>query len=215
MRNIYSRLPAILLSLLVAGCTANPYTDDKQVAKTAKYGGIAATVCGLAGAIDSSETALISAAACGLVAAGYGAYVDAQEAELRATLRGTGVRVSRDGDRITLVMPGHVVFDFDSKELDPSFYRTLSSVSLVLAEFDETRVSVVGHTDNVGGRDYNFDLSVERAVSVAVYLVTQGVDESRLDVIGAAFDRPIASNATAVGRAKNRRVEISIIPMSG
>jgi outer membrane protein OmpA-like peptidoglycan-associated protein len=70
----------------------------------------------------------------------------------------------------------------------------------------------VGHTDNTGSAAYNYDLSQRRAASVAAVLRNSGVAGSRLQIVGRGFDQPIASNATAQGRAQNRRVEIVIRP---
>ncbi len=87
---------ALLGTLLALGaCTTNPYTGEQQSSKAAKYGGGAAAVCGILGALDSREKALKSAAACGIVGAGVGAYMDVQEAKLREQLQGTGVQEGR------------------------------------------------------------------------------------------------------------------------
>ena len=73
----------------------------------------------------------------------------------------------------------------------------------------DAELNVVGHTDNVGGLDYNKDLSERRAASVVAYLTAQhGIDAARLTSIGAGMTSPIATNDTEEGRAKNRRVEL-------
>jgi outer membrane protein OmpA-like peptidoglycan-associated protein len=88
----------------------------------------------------------------------------------------------------------------------------LNSVATVLAKYADTAIRVSGHTDNTGSRQYNQNLSEKRADSVAEYLAAQGVARQRMVVQGQAFDQPIADNATAAGRAQNRRVEIYILP---
>ncbi len=207
-------ITAIFTLIAVTACTTNPYTGEQQASKTAVYGASAAAVCGLIGAMDSRKKAAQAALGCGIVGAGVGAYMDAQEAKLRAELEGTGVRVVREGDNIRLVMPGNITFETDSYNLRSSFYSVLSSVGAVLAKYPDTTIRVTGHTDNTGSRQYNQTLSEQRAQSVADYLVTRQVSRSRMQVQGMGFDQPIADNGTAEGRAANRRVELYILPKS-
>ncbi len=199
-------------ALLTAGCTTNPYTGEQQVSKAATYGAGAAAVCGLVGAIDSSQHARNAALGCGIVGAGVGAYMDVQEAKLREQLQGTGVSVVREGDNIRLVMPGNITFQTDSYNLRGDFYPVLNSVGEVLSKYADTTIRLTGHTDNTGSRQYNQTLSERRAGSVADYLVTREVIRSRMLVQGMSFDQPIADNGTAEGRAQNRRVELYILP---
>lgn len=210
-----ARLLFVLLSFSVVACTTNPYTGEQQASKAARYGGGAAALCGILGALDSREKALRSAAACGIVGAGVGAYMDVQEAKLREQLQGTGVQVVREGNNIRLIMPGNITFQTDSYNLRSNFYPVLNSVGVVLAQYHETTMRVSGHTDNTGSRAYNLELSEKRARSVADYLVTQGVAQTRMYVEGLGFDQPIADNGTAEGRARNRRVELHILPSAG
>jgi outer membrane protein OmpA-like peptidoglycan-associated protein len=209
-KHFHALLAAASISL--AGCTTNPYTGEQQASKAAKYGGGAAAVCGILGALDSREKAAKAALACGVVGAGVGAYMDVQEAKLREQLQGTGVQVVREGDNIRLVMPGNITFQTDSYALRTSFYPVLDSVSLVLAKYTDTTMRVSGHTDNTGSRSYNLELSEKRARSVADYLATREVAYTRMFVEGRAFDQPIADNDSAAGRAQNRRVELYILP---
>ena len=146
------------------------------------------------------------------VGGGVGYYLDAQAAELRAELVSTGVQVIEEQDSIRLIMPGNITFNTDSADINSSFYPVLNSVAKVLNKYSDSTVMVSGHTDNTGSADYNLNLSRQRAGSVAAYLQGQGVKESRFEVLGMGFSNPIASNATAEGRAQNRRVEIKIIP---
>jgi outer membrane protein OmpA-like peptidoglycan-associated protein len=196
----------------LAACTTNPYTGEQQASKTAAYGAGAAAVCGLIGAMDSRKKARNAALGCGLVGAGVGAYMDVQESKLREQLQGTGVQVVREGDNIRLIMPGNITFETDSYNLKTNFYPVLNSVGLVLAKYADTTMRVTGYTDNTGNRQYNQNLSERRARSVADYLATREVAQSRMYVQGLGFDQPIADNATAEGRAQNRRVELTILP---
>ncbi|HEY6131942.1 MAG TPA: OmpA family protein [Halioglobus sp.] len=208
------RIILFVLACIVAitACTTSPYTGEQQVSKTAAYGGGAAAVCGLLGALDSKKKARNAALGCGVVGAGVGAYMDVQESKLREQLQGTGVQVVREGDNIRLIMPGNITFPTDSYNLKPSFYSVLDSVGLVLSKYADTTLRVTGYTDNTGNRQYNQTLSEQRARSVADYLVTRELAQSRMYVQGLGLDQPIASNATADGRAQNRRVELTILP---
>ena len=134
--------------------------------------------------------------------------------QLRDQLRGTGVSVTRVGDRIILNMPSNITFPTDQSSILPAFYPTLNSVALVLKEYDKSIVNVYGHTDSQGSDGYNFTLSQQRASSVSQLLASQGVDPRRLNTQGFGESQPVASNDTESGRAQNRRVEIAISPLT-
>ena len=206
------RFTALAALAALTACTTNPYTGEQQASKAATYGAGAAAVCGLIGSMDSSKKARNAALGCGIVGAGVGAYMDVQEAKLREQLQGTGVQVVREGDNIRLIMPGNITFETDSYNLRPDFYPVLNSVGLVLAKYADTTMRVTGHTDNTGSREYNQTLSERRARSVADYLVTQNVAQSRMYVQGMGFDQPVADNSSPDGRSRNRRVELYILP---
>jgi outer membrane protein OmpA-like peptidoglycan-associated protein len=140
--------------------------------------------------------------------------MDRQEANLRHDLAGTGVSVTRMGDNITLNMPGSITFKSDSAELEPSFYKVLNSVDVVLKKYDKTVVEVAGHTDSTGPAEYNQALSERRANTVAQYLEGQGLPSDRVVTIGAGETRPVANNATPEGRQANRRVELTLTPLT-
>ena len=212
---------ATLISFLATACTTlDPYTREEKTSNAAKgaaIGAAAGAAVGLISGDDSAERkkrALILAGVGALAGGGIGYYMDQQEMKLRQKLEGTGVSVSRIDDNITLNMPGNVTFAFDSGDINAQFYPILDSVALVLEEFDQTFVEVAGHTDSTGSSEYNQKLSERRAQSVAAYLVSREVDAQRLITIGGGENYPIASNATAAGQAENRRVELTIVPVT-
>ena len=215
----FSNLTAIAATLaLLVGCTNNPYTNEREAGKAGIYGGIGAVSGAVIGAATSSKKdrakgALIGAAVGGAAGGGYGYYVDTQEAKLRQTLQGTGVQVQRNGDNLTLIMPGNITFASNSADISSSFYPTLNSLVQVFKEFNKNGVDIVGHTDSTGSQQLNQDLSNRRARSVAAYLEGNGVAASRITAYGAASNQPIASNNSAAGRAQNRRVEINLRPL--
>jgi outer membrane protein OmpA-like peptidoglycan-associated protein len=216
---------AILLATAAAfalsACTTNPYTGEQQASKGLLGAGAGAALGGAAGALLGATTslktrkaALIGAGLGALAGGGVGVYMDQQEAKLRQRLSNSGVSVTRVGDSIVLNMPSNVTFDTDQAEVKPQFYETLNSVSIVLREYNQTLIDVIGHTDSDGADDYNYDLSRRRAGSVAQYLTSQQNDPNRFSVEGRGEQQPIASNASATGKAQNRRVEITIQPLT-
>ncbi len=130
-------------------------------------------------------------------------------------MQGTGVEVQRQGDTIQLIMPGNITFATDSAEIASSFYAPLNNLASSFRQYNQNSIEIVGHTDSTGSRAYNQTLSQRRAQSVADYLRAQGVDGTRLSTYGAGPDQPVASNATADGRAQNRRVEVTLRPLPG
>lgn len=214
-------LLAVTAAALLAGCASqNPYDNQQSSTnKTATYGGLGALAGAAAGALINHDNrgkgALIGAAIGGASGAGYGYYADKQEAELRRSMQGTGVEVQRQGDQIKLIMPGNITFATDSASIVSNFYAPLNNLATSFNQFNQNSIEIVGYTDSTGSRAHNMDLSQRRAQSVANYLTAQGVDSARLSTRGAGPDQPIASNATADGRAQNRRVEVNLRPLPG
>ncbi|UCG73981.1 MAG: OmpA family protein [Chromatiales bacterium] len=212
---------AVAIVLLVPACTTlDPYTREEKTSNAAKGAAIGAAsgaVIGLISGDDSSERkkrALIGAGLGALAGGAVGAYMDQQELELRQELEATGVSVTRIGDNITLNMPGNVTFAVDSADINASFYPVLRSVALVLNRYSKTFIEVAGHTDNTGTEAYNQALSERRAESVVAYITTFEVRFDRFIMVGAGELRPIATNDTPEGRQQNRRVEITIVPVT-
>ena len=206
-------------AVALGGCTAMQDVatspEKENTRKGAGYGAAAGAVIGLlTGGNDKFEAAMIGAAAGALAGGAVGYYMDKQEAKLREQMAGTGVDVVRNGDNITLDIPGGVTFAFDSATLNSQFYPVLDKVSATLAEYDKTIIEVAGHTDSVGSDQYNQQLSERRANSVAAYLAGRDVDRSRMVTVGAGEAHPVATNETDAGRAQNRRVEITIVPVT-
>ncbi|ARU89589.1 OmpA family protein [Pseudomonas sp. M30-35] len=215
MSNVRNFALVVVASTFLAACTNNPYTGESEAGKSGIYGGIGAVTGALIGAATSSKKdrgkgALIGAAVGGAAGGGYGYYVDKQEAQLRQKLVGTGVQVQRNGDQLTLIMPGNITFASNSSDISSSFYPTLNSLVTVFKEFDKNGIDITGHTDSTGSLALNQNLSNARAQSVASYLASNGVAGNRISAFGAGPNNPIASNSTEAGRAQNRRVEITL-----
>jgi outer membrane protein OmpA-like peptidoglycan-associated protein len=210
--NVIKTVTLLGVCLVTAACTTiNPYTGEQRTSNAVRYGAIGGVVCGLIGAAENSRRARNAGLGCGAIGAGVGAYMDAQEAELRAELQGSGVQVERNGDQLNLIMPGNVTFNTNEFGIRNEFFPVLDSVAQVLYKFTDTNLVVTGHTDSTGAADYNYNLSNRRATSVANYLAQRGVAQGRLISQGVGPDQPIASNANESGRAQNRRVELQIV----
>ena len=215
------RLVVLGAAVIASGCeTLDPYTRESEKSKATKgalIGAAAGAVVGLISgddAVERRQRALIGAGVGALAGGAVGYYMDQQEAKLRAELEGTGVSVTRIGDNITLNMPGNVTFATNSSDLRPAFFEVLNSVGKVMQEFDQTVVEVAGHTDSTGSEEYNQGLSERRAGSVSQYLTARGISNQRLITVGMGELRPVADNGTEEGRQANRRVEITIVPIT-
>ena len=110
-----------------------------------------------------------------------------------------------------MILSGDVNFEMGKSSLLPYARTMLDKLIIVLKKYPETRWSLVGYTDNLGSYQSNKRLSLERAWSVADYLISNGIESSRLEVSGMGSDFPLVSNSTSSGRALNRRVEIEMI----
>ncbi len=211
----------ICAAVAVSGCeTLDAYTRESQTSNATKgalIGAAAGAVVGLISgddAVERRQRALIGAGLGALAGGAVGYYMDRQEAELRAELEGSGVSVTRIGDNITLNMPGNVTFATNSSDLNPAFFDVLNAVGKVLKNFDQTVVEVAGHTDSTGSQSYNQGLSMRRASSVSQYFKSRGILSQRLITVGLGEMRPMASNSSDLGRQANRRVEITLVPVT-
>ena len=219
---------ALVLSLIgglvlasTPGCVTDPYTGERRISKTAIGGvlgggigaGVAAGIAALAGK-DAAKAAMIGAGVGVLAGGAVGGYMDHQDAKLRRFLEGTGVRVVRTGDQITLVMPSNITFDTASATLRPDFFEVMHAVSLVLTEYDKTIIEIMGHTDSDGSDAYNLDLSRRRAQAVGNHLAGKGVASMRIVTEGFGERYPVASNDTPEGKQLNRRVELRLSPLT-
>jgi outer membrane protein OmpA-like peptidoglycan-associated protein len=206
---------------VVSACTTlDPYTRDEQTSRAQRgaiIGAVSGAVVGLVtgdSSMERKKRALVGAGLGAIAGGAVGAYQDRQEAQLRARLESTGVSVTRIGDNITLNMPGNITFATGSADLNAGFFSVLDSVALVINEFNQTVVEVAGHTDSTGSDEFNQQLSVRRANSVMSYLISRQVLPDRIIPVGMGESRPIADNSTESGRQLNRRVELTLVPLT-
>ncbi len=198
-----------LSTFILSGCASD-------VSNTKKGAGIGAVIGALVGkgTGDNDKKRYVWGAALGALAgSAIGNYMDKQEEAFREELADSGVEVYREGDSIRLSIPGNITFPNDSAAIVTGFYPVLEDVAKVLNRYEKTKLSIEGHTDSVGDVNYNRQLSMQRANSVANYLQSTNVMGSRLQTLGMGESQPIANNDNAQGRQKNRRVELRIIPL--
>lgn len=199
------------VALLALGCatygTGEPRATrrDRTIQGAGAGAAVGAVGAVLAGKREADEI-LAGAAIGAAVGAGVGAYMDAQQEKL-ARIPGTTVeRVSED--TLLVHFDADVLFAVDSALLTPSSRSALDEVAAVLSEYAKTAVIVQGHTDATGSEQHNQELSERRAGAVKNYLAGRGVDVERMAALGYGEGAPVADNATAAGRARNRRVDV-------
>lgn len=192
-------------ALLLGGCA------DTGMSNTQRESAIGAGIGAVAGAVigGGAKGALIGGAL-----GGAGGYVwskhmaDKKTAMERAT-QGTGVAVTQTADnQLKLEIPSDISFDTGRSDIKPNLRPILDQFASGLANQPNTEVRIVGHTDNVGSDAVNNPLSLQRAQSARDYLTSRGVNSNRIMIEGRGEHEPIATNATAEGRARNRRVEV-------
>ena len=205
-------MPLLIGAVALAGCETaqeRPKTTGGAVIGAATGALIGSQV---AGSGNRTAGGFIGAAVGALAGGAIGNYMDEQERALRAQTAGTGIDVQRQGDNILLNLPEGVTFDVGRATIKPQFYPALDAVARTLNQYGNTRIEVEGHTDSTGSAAMNQQLSENRAMAVASHLASRGVARNRMYAVGYGMTRPIADNSTSEGRARNRRVEIIVIP---
>jgi OOP family OmpA-OmpF porin len=104
-----------------------------------------------------------------------------------------------------------IEFESGSANITPSGMTILDEMVVAMRGMGPQKFEVVGHTDNIGSRAYNLALSDARAAAVKNYLAGKGIDPAAISTRGEGPDQPVASNATAEGRARNRRIEFRVL----
>ena len=197
-------LPLIVASTFLTGCAGLQKTDWPTCAAIGGVGGAAL------GAIESSSWA------------GGGAVVGAGMAAAYCWVHGASdeqvVVVEEVVEEVVVAEPAEAVrveldvkFDFDKAQVKPESYGDIKNLADFLTQYPQTTTVVEGHTDSVGSDAYNQGLSERRANAVRDVLVNQyGVGSDRVNAVGYGETRPVADNASADGRAVNRRVEAEV-----
>lgn len=205
-------ITTLLAGLIVSGCADMSGTQKGAGTGALVGAGTGAAIGALAG---GGKGAAIGAGAGAALGAGAGYLwskrMEEQKVQMENATAGTGVVVSQTPDnQLMLNIPSDISFDTGSAQIKPNFRPILDSFATSLLNNPSTNVTIVGHTDNTGNDAVNNPLSVNRAASAREYLASRGVPFQRIQIDGRGSYQPIASNDTASGRAKNRRVEIYV-----
>ena len=200
--------------LLTAACTTTGPNNNENARTGAAIGAGVGILAGLASGDDADErreNALIGGALGAAAGAGIGNVLDRQEQELRNALGGNA-QVVNNGNNLTVTLPQDILFATDSTQLSGASRGNLRALASNLQSYPNSRVTIIGHTDDVGDAAYNQDLSQRRASAVASVLIGEGVSAGRISSVGRGESQPIATNLTPEGRQANRRVEVIITP---
>lgn len=195
----------LAISILIYGCGAS------NAVKGGVIGGVGGGVVGGVIGNQFGNTALgaiIGAAVGGTAGVLIGNHMDKQAEEMEKDIE--GAEIERVGEGIKITFDSGILFGFDSSTLQPEAKANISKLAVILKKYPDTNILVTGHTDSDGSDQYNKDLSERRAKSVSDYAMLQGVNSSRLSIIGLGESEPVASNDTDNGKSQNRRVEIAI-----
>ncbi len=217
MKFLSKKIISITCSIaFLSGCASiDPYTGQRTASDATIGTGIGAISGAAVGALIGGERGAYIGAGIGALGGGAIGYnMDKQNAELRQALVGSGVQVRKVGNAIQLIMASDVTFATNQASIQGDFYQTLDSVAVVFKKYNNNTINIVGYTDNTGNPSYNQQLSEQRAQSVGSYLISRGVSSNRIYTSGQGQRNPIASNATSQGRAMNRRVVITLKPLS-
>lgn len=213
MRNLKVITVIMLSSIIINSCgTMNSATKGGLIGGA----GGAALGAGIGALAGQGKGAVIGAAIGGAVGAGAGVLIghkmDKQKAELEK-IEGAKVETVTDANNlkgIKVTFDNGILFATGKSELNTTSRNALLKFAESLKNTPETDITIYGHTDNTGTREFNVRLSLQRAVAVAGFLNTNGIEMKRMTTEGKAWDMPVADNSTIEGRAMNRRVEIYI-----
>jgi outer membrane protein OmpA-like peptidoglycan-associated protein len=209
----------LAVTLTLGACATDEYGNKRELTDAEKGGLIGAGIGALLGlrAKDKSRAVLYGIVG-GVTGAAVGNYMDNQkkdfEKQLQHEMQTGEIQVQKlPQNALLITMTAQTSFAVNSAQIKPGFYSTLDKIAKIVNKYGKTHLDLVGYTDSTGSAAYNKKLSDRRASSVLGYLRNRGVIPQRLSAYGMGEEKPRASNATAAGRALNRRVEIIIEPV--
>ena len=220
MKTLMNKIGIVLLTLVLlvglSNCKAIQNANNKQ-----KGGVIGATGGAILGAIIGNNVgkggngelgAVIGGVVGGTAGVLIGNKMDKQAQKIEEEIPGAQVERVDDGIVVTFDETSGVYFDTNKYNINAASQATLNKLIRVFKEYPDTNILVVGHTDSQGSEDYNMTLSKNRAYAVTNYLSQNGISKGRLTTNWFGETQPKYDNSTAEGRAKNRRVNIAILP---
>ncbi len=221
MKTFYKQISiaafALLLVTSLGSCEATRNANNKQ--KGAVIGATSGAILGaiIGNNVGKGGNGELGAVIGGVVGGGAGVLIgskmDKQAQKIEQEIPGAQVERVDDGIVVTFDENSGVYFDTAKYNINSASQGTLDKLANVLREYPDTDVLVVGHTDSVGSEESNMTLSKNRAQSVTNYFVSnKGLSASRFTTNWFGETAPVADNTTAEGRAKNRRVNLAIVP---
>jgi len=205
---------ALAAAIALTGC-ANMNEVQRGTATGAGIGAGLGAVLGSATGSGSDRRAATGAVLGGTAGAVIGNIwskrMEQQKQAMERATQGTGVAVTQTADnRLKLEIPSDISFATNRSDIQPDFRPVLDRFATGLVDYPVTTINIIGHTDSTGSDAVNDPLSLARADAVRDYLAARGVDPQRVRIEGRGEHEPVASNNTAAGRARNRRVEIFV-----
>ncbi|HNP67582.1 MAG TPA: OmpA family protein [Aequorivita sp.] len=221
MKTFFKQTALIALAftfvISLASCEATRNANNKQ--KGAVIGATGGAILGaiIGNNVGKGGNGELGAVIGGVVGGGagvlIGAKMDKQAQKIEQEIPGAQVERVDDGIVVTFDENSGVYFDTAKYNINSASQATLDKLSNILKEYPDTNVLVVGHTDSVGADEMNMTLSKNRAQAVTNYFTqNKGLSPSRFTTNWYGETAPVADNSTAEGRAKNRRVNLAIIP---
>ena len=209
MYNQLRKVGIATIGAIVVASTACASLNKKEegaligAASGAVVGGVVGKATG-----STARGAIVGAAVGGAAGAIIGHQMDQKAKEIQQTV--AGAEITRVGEGLVVTFESGLLFDFDSDQLREPSKTNLDNLAQSLSKFGDSKLLLVGHTDDVGADSYNLDLSRRRAAAVANYLISRGVPSARIATSGRGENEPIAPNDNDTNRQKNRRVEVAI-----
>ncbi|WP_019703436.1 OmpA family protein [Paracidovorax oryzae] len=210
MRTSRTLIAATAAVLLASGC-ANMTDTQRRTATGAGVGAAGGAVLGAVTGGNAGTGALIGAGVGALGTYIWSQHMERQKQEMQQVTQGTGVVVTQTQDnQLKLDIPSDISFATNRSDIQPNFAPVLDRFAEGLRNNPNAEVRIVGYTDSTGNDSINNPLSLDRATSTRNYLTSRGVSGARIQVEGRGAREPVATNDTADGRARNRRVEIYV-----
>jgi len=220
MKSTLNKIGTILFSLVLiislTNCKAVQNANNKQkgavigAAGGAVIGAIIGNNVGKGG--NGELGAVIGGVVGGTAGVLIGAQMDKQAQKIEEEIPGAKVERVDDAIVVTFDENSGVYFATEKYDINTASQTTLNKLSSIFMEFPDTNILVVGHTDSSGSEGYNMTLSKNRAYAVTNYLINKGLSSGRFTTNWFGETQPMHDNSTAEGRAKNRRVNVAILP---
>ncbi|WP_452222755.1 OmpA family protein [Lacinutrix chionoecetis] len=207
---------ALMLAITLSNCNAVKNANNKQ--KGAVIGATGGAILGaiIGNNVGKGGNGELGAVIGGVVGGGAGVLIgnkmDKQAQKIEEEIPGAQVERVDDAIVVTFDENSGVYFDTAKYNVNAASQASLNKLVNVFREYPDTNILVVGHTDSVGSDESNMTLSKNRAYAVTNYITAQGISSGRLTTNWFGEAQPTNDNSTAEGRAKNRRVNVAILP---